>query len=516
MSQKKAKQERKVSKQHTIFYGSSYDRGLDILLFMWPDILKAYPDAKLNICYGWDLYDKMIGGNAERQQWKENVQKMMQQSGIVHWGRIGKEQLKKVRSECGIWAYPTYFPEINCITALECQQDGLVPVTMDSYALKETVHSGVLVKGDINKLEVQDEFKKQLIDLMGDEKRWMKESEKAKSSISGYMWDKVASSWIEEFEKPISKPFVSIITITIRSGFWNVMAANLAKQTYKNFEWVIVDDYPEDRSEIAKKYAKKYGLHITYVRGDKVMGKYTRRNGLARANNLGWKKSKGDLLVYLQDFIFIPVNGLEMIVDVNRHHPNSLIAPVDQYWYSKDPNRENKEDWWDGDTDIVRDFSWRNVRLQFIGLRPTTNPFDFEMNYSCIPRHIMNDLNGFWEFFDNGLGYDNTTFAYVALEKGYQILIDDRNEAVCINLWPHIAGQPENIVDRDRHLAPPFYKWFIKQLKNNTLPLVRDQKIDDSINLDFDIPKEIDNKDCSDWINKNTDRIVEEWGDYGK
>ena len=65
------------------------------------------------------------------------------------------------------------------------------------------------------------------------------------------------------------------------------MAKNLSKQTYKNFEWVIVDDYKEDRSETAKKYAEKYGITIKYVRGDKALGKYDRRHGLARANNMG-------------------------------------------------------------------------------------------------------------------------------------------------------------------------------------------------------------------------------------
>lgn len=516
MSHKQAKAQRKGSKIHNIFWGSSYDRQLDVLLFMWPDIIKKYPDAKLNICYGWQTFDALRGGNPERLEWKKNVERMMQQPGIIHWGRLGKEELKKVRQSCGIWAYPTEFPEINCITALECQSDGVVPVTMNHYALKETVGSGIKVDGDIHLIEIQDKYKEELLNLMGDEKRWKEESEKAKEFATNYTWDKVAEGWMKEFNTPVKKPTVSVITITIRSGFWNIMAKNLSAQTYPIHEWIIIDDYPEDRTEIAKQYAEKYNLNIRYIRGDKVMGKYSRPYGLVRSNNMGWKAAEGELLVYLQDFIIIPTVGIEMLVDVNRHHPNALIAPVDEYWFAKEPNKENKVDWWDGNTDILDKFSWRNTRVRFEGLRPTENPFDFEMNYAMIPKRIVENLNGWWEFMDEGLGYDNTEIAYRALQAGYEILIDDRNKAICINLWPIVGGTAENILSRERQLNPPRYQWFINQMREGKLPLVRDDKLCESINLKFQVPEEVLDKDCSDWINAHTESILLGWSNNEK
>jgi hypothetical protein len=41
-------------RQHKLWWQSSYDRGLDILLFMWPDIKLNYPDAELWVTYGFD------------------------------------------------------------------------------------------------------------------------------------------------------------------------------------------------------------------------------------------------------------------------------------------------------------------------------------------------------------------------------------------------------------------------------------------------------------------------------
>ena len=51
---------------------------------------------------------------------------------------------------------------------------------MDLAALGETAKEGVLVKGDIKDVEVQQEYLKQLLDLMGDAERWKKLSNKCR------------------------------------------------------------------------------------------------------------------------------------------------------------------------------------------------------------------------------------------------------------------------------------------------------------------------------------------------
>lgn len=494
-----------ASRRHKLYWASSYDRGLDNLLFIWPDIKSKFPGAELHICYGWQTFDKLAANNPERMKWKENVQTMMQQDGIFHHGRVGKKKLHELRKKCGIWAYPTEFTEINCITALECQRDGVVPVVTNIAALKETVGSGVRVEGSIKDPKVKDEFLEKLLELMGDKKKWLSEQKKGIGFSKNYDWSKIAVDWIQEFK--IRHPMVSVITITIREGWWNIMAKNLSEQTYKNFEWIILDDHKEDRSKIAQEYAQKYNLDIKYIRGDKTLGKYKRKYGLVRANNKAYQNAKGELTVWLQDFILIPDNGIEMLVDVYRHHPNALIAPTDVYYHCKEPNRKNKEDWWDGETDILTDLSWKNIRNEYKGLRKTEIPLDFEMNYSAIPTKILKDLNGFWEFFDDGLGFDNTEIAYRALKAGYEILIDDTNVAQCIDLWPIIGGEKENIENREVNLNTPRYVWFI----NQDLDPVRDEKYDESLHFSFETPKDIPNEEIHKWINSNAIRIAESW-----
>ncbi len=506
-------QENMTPRRHKLFYGSSPDRGLEMLLYIWPDIKKVYPDAELHFCYGWKLFDMLARTNPERRQWKASVQIMLQHPGVTDHGRLGKEDLAKVRKSCGIWSYPSYFTEINCITALDSQKDGLVPVTISLAALKETVGAGVLVKGNIKDPKVMKTYLKELLAIMGDEKRWQVESEKGKKFASNFTWDKIAKEWVKEFQAPISTPKVSVITLTIREGFWNIMADNLNRQTYKNFEWIIVDDYKEDRSSVAKDYATRYNLDIRYLRGG-YGSKHHRRCGLVRANNISWQNAKGELLVYLQDFILMPFDGIERLVDIYRHHLNDLIAPVDIYYEALPADKKDKEDWWNGKTKILTKKAWTNVRVQNLGMRYSDNPFDFEMDYGAIPKKLLVKLNGFWEFFDEGLGYDNYEIAYRALSTGSRLIVDDTNIAKCINIWPIVMGTEQNILNRERMLNPPRSKWFVQQTVKGNLPLIRDEKIDNSIHLDFEVPKDVKDRDCAKWITDNTDRLVKKWGDY--
>lgn len=185
-------------RNHKLFWGSSYDRGLDILLDLWPKVIEKFPDAELHICYGWNLFIKGYRDNPERMKWMDKMTKKMRLKGIHHYGRVNKAILKQIRSKCGIWAYPTSFTEINCITALESQYDGLVPVTMSLAALKETVGSGTKVEGDIFDYGIKEKWLEELFRYMSDEELWKKESEKAHEFAKDYGWDKISDLWLKE------------------------------------------------------------------------------------------------------------------------------------------------------------------------------------------------------------------------------------------------------------------------------------------------------------------------------
>jgi glycosyltransferase involved in cell wall biosynthesis len=490
------------------------------LLGMWKDIKEKFPDAELHVAYGWEMFNKIAATNPERMQWKRDMELAMTQPGIIHHGRLGKKELDELTSECGIMAYSTDFFEINCITALNCQKLGCVPVVMnqgkweeeDIYtALDETVYAGIKVEGNIK--TDRDKYFKALTDLMDNYFEWNKLSKKGKSGAYHYSWPKIAEGWTTEFSKSISQPLVSIITPTIRKGFWNLMAANIASQTYKNVEWVVVDDFPTDRSYQMKKACDKWKIKGKYVRGGRTDKFYY---GLSTANNIGWKESSGELLVWLQDFVLMPIHGIEYYVDIYRHNPNAMIAGTDVYYYPKIKPETDQEDWFNGSLDVIGQFHWENQRNLGLGMRKSESPLELEMNYCAIPRSVIESVGGWYEFFNDGLGFDNTEFAYRALHMGNKLLVDDTNIATCLDHWEALKDHQEELGEKRTHrLNDPRYYWMMNKIKEGKLSLKRDPNVD-NFRLFYEIPDTETQDGAVEWMRKNMNNILKNWEDILK
>ncbi|MCR4285331.1 MAG: glycosyltransferase, partial [Candidatus Kaiserbacteria bacterium] len=122
---------------YKFIYASSYDRGLDNVLKMWPVIREKHPQATLDIYYGWNTYDAMMNqrqGTPQgdyMKQYKAQIVGMMTQLapyGVREVGRVSQNELYKAFKESSIWIYPTAFYEISCINAMTAQAMGCVPV----------------------------------------------------------------------------------------------------------------------------------------------------------------------------------------------------------------------------------------------------------------------------------------------------------------------------------------------------------------------------------------------------
>lgn len=129
---------------YKIVYGSSYDRGLKELLEMWPEIKSYEKRAELNIFYGWGGIDKQIeAGDSNFEHFKDEIDYLMKQEGIEVLGRISHLEVAKEFLSAGVWCYPCWFPEINCITAYKAQAGGAIPVVTPTAALQESVRWGL-------------------------------------------------------------------------------------------------------------------------------------------------------------------------------------------------------------------------------------------------------------------------------------------------------------------------------------------------------------------------------------
>lgn len=183
-----------------VIHTSSPDRGLEHLLKMWPDVKKAVSDAELHIAYGFQLFDNFHKDNPGAKMWKENMLKMMEHAGITNHDRLPQPKLEELLKTCGIWAYPTHFGEINCISALKAQYYGAEPIVVNYAALKETVQFGRRIEGDIYDDKTKEEFKSQLIDALKNPMSEEKRKEMSKWA-SKYKWENIAREWEVEFKK---------------------------------------------------------------------------------------------------------------------------------------------------------------------------------------------------------------------------------------------------------------------------------------------------------------------------
>lgn len=182
-----------------VIYTSSYDRGLEHLLRIWPNVIKEVPDATLDIYYGWQLFDKFYKNNPGMMAWKKRMLKLMEHKSITDHGRVTQDEIAEKMKEADVWAYPTHFDEISCITGMKAQAFGCIPVVINKAALKETVQYGVKVDGDIFNPKVKEEYAKELIKVLKRETK-VDVDEMIKWANKKYTWSSVAKQWSDEFK----------------------------------------------------------------------------------------------------------------------------------------------------------------------------------------------------------------------------------------------------------------------------------------------------------------------------
>ena len=167
-----------------------------------------------------------------------------------------------------------------------------------------------------------------------------------------------------------------------------------------------------------------------------------------------------DLFVSLQDYIWIPDNGIEMFVEDHANYPDCLItglvslsdAPSDQdiadpyglFSIFKEPLTGRPEG-----------ISWQDARL---ALYPTDDkivacdPRHWEANWAAIPVSILKHPVRWDLRYDEGVAYENMDFAKrCELVLGTACVLDKRNHAVGIphrEIWPEEKKQLERYTNR--------------------------------------------------------------------
>jgi tetratricopeptide (TPR) repeat protein len=189
---------------HRVIYSSSPDRGLDIILeSIWPKVVEVVPDAELHIYYGWNNVDKFIPSFPQLGEFKNKILGLLANStGVTFHGRVDQHELAKAFQKSSVWLYPTHFSETYCISAIEAQLAGAIPITNHLAALTETVKSGVILSQDVRNPEVQELYAKAVVQtLLTPLKERTKIHSQVKRNAPANGWDWVAAQWRSHFLK---------------------------------------------------------------------------------------------------------------------------------------------------------------------------------------------------------------------------------------------------------------------------------------------------------------------------
>jgi glycosyltransferase involved in cell wall biosynthesis len=188
-----------------IIWTSSYDRGLKELLEMWTSIKLAEPEAELHIYYGWNTMEKILGNSQQYKIFHDMIEQLMDQEGVTHHARVGHEELAEAFLTSGVWAYPTNWPEISCISAMKAQIAGAIPVVIPTAAVAETAKWGLTTNWSYDHFngelpeKILDEFSDLVIMALNPKFQQKIRKKMMEDTRKRYSWGSVAQDWSNMF-----------------------------------------------------------------------------------------------------------------------------------------------------------------------------------------------------------------------------------------------------------------------------------------------------------------------------
>lgn len=125
--------------KNRFIWTSRSERGLNIVLNLWSQILEILPDATLDI--------SSYGDFPKDDEDRNMLEIIDRYEGITHHGKLNSEQLYTMMSKAEYWLYTSIFPETSCITAMEMLMSGVICLYYPLAGLNDTIGDyGIKIK----------------------------------------------------------------------------------------------------------------------------------------------------------------------------------------------------------------------------------------------------------------------------------------------------------------------------------------------------------------------------------
>jgi glycosyltransferase involved in cell wall biosynthesis len=177
-------------KRHKIMFTSRPERGLVAAL----EHYEALDDKSLElvVCTYYSVWDAEV--TQLEAFCKARIEDLIARGFPVTSGNFIKQELYRNIAESKAVIYPTDFPEIFCISAIEAQACGTAFLTTDDFALVQTV--------GYERTPVNDAvaFRERLVRVLADEDYRRDLEERGRRHAQSYTWQRVAREFVAEME----------------------------------------------------------------------------------------------------------------------------------------------------------------------------------------------------------------------------------------------------------------------------------------------------------------------------
>jgi GT2 family glycosyltransferase len=193
---------------YRLHWSSSWDRGLDNVLYLWPFIKQQVPEAELHCYYGVFNWKQSCLQKNDQNGLKKiaELEEKVKQPGIFTYGRVSQKELAIEISKASLLLYPSWFSETFFITGIECQY-ARVPIICNKYAgVITTLKDSAIMLGDGSAWwpytkEGREQFFTETVSILKDKEKWNKWADLGRENAKNYSWEKVAKKWVDEILK---------------------------------------------------------------------------------------------------------------------------------------------------------------------------------------------------------------------------------------------------------------------------------------------------------------------------
>ena len=290
-------------------------------------------------------------------------------------------------------------------------------------------------------------------------------------------------------------PFVSVVYVTKRPGGYDMLLNSLAQQARRSpadYELICVDEAAPFRVEKVREEARRLGVNLVAMVPSKPRQPRYRdlRFGIYNALNTGFLLSRGQVIMVVMDFTWIPPNAIARTIEFYRQpeHERSLLAYPERFVVPKELN----------DTYVARPGSLtvfhepmtaspgeylpggRMVNRSRIGpvvhtyMRPAplvrahlaghphgyekqSDGIFWELSFAALPWRLLEDVHGAEEFLDRGDDCHEINLRLRGEQLGYDTYID--GQTLAQKIWHHDFGQDYTWTRFANDSNVDFYFW---------------------------------------------------------